>query len=277
MFSDFLYFTETIPASFWGIVIGSFFSLGGVALTNRAGDGRLRAQFEHERLQKTKDREMALRKDVYLAAAEAVAAGINAIGRFANFDLPNDQITGNYIEKAPAISKVHVIAKTETVQAVMRFTTELGVLFLKLFARRFELMGEKSAIALLDNQVTEFGKERDRILEMIKQHNIEGVADDRRWSVLHGNFDFEQKRINDSLARRAELVGALYPKHLAFMRECVLDTATLGQLLVPLLSAVRAELELKFDECAYRQLVDEEMIKQQEAIDGFVKRFIPTI
>jgi hypothetical protein len=68
---------------------------------------------------------MALRKEVYLAAAEAIAAGTNAIGRFANLDIPNDQITAPHMEKAPAISKVHVIANTNTVQALANADSSL--------------------------------------------------------------------------------------------------------------------------------------------------------
>ena len=131
--AKFLQMLDAIPASFWGVVVGSFFSIGGVALTNRASDRRLRAQFEHERKLKTKDREMALRKEVYLAAAEAIAAGLNAIVRFANLDLSNDQITAPYVEKAPAISKIHVIAQAETVKALSNFTGPLDSLFLTLF------------------------------------------------------------------------------------------------------------------------------------------------
>lgn len=274
--SYFLSLLEKIPASFWGVVIGSFFSIAGVALTNRASDKRLRAQFEHEREQKTKDREMALRKEVYLAAAEAISAGTNAISRFPNLDLLNDQITKDYLEKAPAISKVHVIAKTKTVQAIANFTGELGAVFLKLYARRYELMAEKSKIHIFDNQIAEFGKERDRMLEMIKQHNIEGVIDDRRWKILQNNFEFEQNRSNEAIARRGELGKSLYEKQLEFMRECVSETAKLGKLLVPLLSAVREELELPFDEESYRLVVEDGISKQELAIDGFVRKFMPT-
>ena len=31
-----------IPATFWGVVVGSLFTLSGIYLTNRAGDRRLR-------------------------------------------------------------------------------------------------------------------------------------------------------------------------------------------------------------------------------------------
>jgi hypothetical protein len=274
--TEFLHMLQSIPASFWGVVIGSFFSIGGVALTNRASDRRLRLQFEHERGLKTKDREMELRKEVYLAAAEAIAAGLHAISRFPNLDIPNDQITNAFIEKSPAISKIHVIATTETVQALTSFTGQLGALFLTLFAQRYELQKSKSAIIAIDSQVAEFGKERDRMLEMIKQHNIEGIVDDRRWNTLQNNFDFEQKRIRDGIANQKELHGDLYPRQLEFMRDCVTHTARLSQLLIPVLSSVRAELDLPLDDHAYRAIAKESLENQQAAIDAFVLRVTPT-
>jgi hypothetical protein len=157
------------------------------------------------------------------------------------------------------------------------FTGELGAVFLKLFARRFELMAEKNKIAILDNQIAEFGKERDRILEMIKQHNIEGIVDDRRWQVLQRNFEFEQGRTNDAIARRGELSNSLYPKQLEFMQECAPETARLGKLLVPVLTAAREELELPFDEKSYHHIVDDGFSKQKLAIDEFVRRFMPAV
>src|SRR5438093_10325384 len=117
---------EKIPATFWGVVVGAFFALCGVALTNRANDRRLRAQLVHDRQIKDRDRELSLRKDVYLAAAEAISAGFMAVGRFPNLDLPNEEITAGYIEKSPSVAKVHVIAREETMRAVAILTGELA-------------------------------------------------------------------------------------------------------------------------------------------------------
>jgi hypothetical protein len=269
-------FFNAIPASFWGVVVGSFFSIAGVAITNRASDKRLRSQFEHERELKTKDRGMALRKEVFLSTAEAVAAGMGSIGRFANFDIPNDQVTQPYIEKAPAISKAHVIASTDTILPLVQFTNRLGELCLELSVKRRELINERNAITLVDSQVEQFGKERDRILEMMRQHNIEGIVDQRRWAVLQDNFEFEQKRIKDGLEHRAQLAAALQPKHLQFMRQCLSHSEQLGGMLIPILTAVRYELELPIDEPAYRQAMIESYTQQQQAIDGFIRKLMPT-
>lgn len=275
MLNTIAHYLNAIPASFWGVVVGAFVSIVTVALTNRAHDKRLRDQFEHEWATKTKEREMALRREVFLSAAEAISAGMSSIGRFANFDIPNDQVTEPYVEKAPAISKIHVIANTETILPLAQFTSRLGALYLELFARRYELMSEKNSIALIDDHIAQFGKERDRILEMIKQHNIEGIVDERRWQVLQNNFDFEQKRVDDGLARRAQLVAALQPKHLEFMRQCLSHTEQLGGMLIPVLTAVRRELELPLDEAAYRQAMVESHSQQRQAIDGFIQKFMP--
>ena len=70
---------EPIPAAFWGVVAGSFFSIFGVWLTNRSSDRRLLRQLNYDREAKAKERELTLKKDVYLSAAEAISAGISVL------------------------------------------------------------------------------------------------------------------------------------------------------------------------------------------------------
>jgi len=182
-----------------------FFSLGGVVITNRANDRRLRAQLVNDRELRNRERELSLRKDVYLGAAEAISAGLTAIGRFANLDLPNDKITEVYLEKASSIAKIHVIAKEETVKSVVDFVNELGTAYLRLFAMRYPLVIDKNQLAILDKQIESFANERDRMIELMKQFNLEGNTDKRRWEVIQNNFKFEQERINGFLKRRETL------------------------------------------------------------------------
>ncbi len=101
---NFLSLLGSIPATFWGVVIGSFFTIGGVHLTNRTNDRRLRAQFDHEQKTKTKEREMAMRKEIYLAAAETVTAGLSTLGRIPNLELTHEQATVPYGDRFTAIS-----------------------------------------------------------------------------------------------------------------------------------------------------------------------------
>jgi hypothetical protein len=64
-----------IPGTFWGVLAGSAFSLGGVVLSNRNSARNLRLRLEAEREARNTEREMGLRKEIYLAAAEAIPPG----------------------------------------------------------------------------------------------------------------------------------------------------------------------------------------------------------
>ncbi len=86
---------------------------------------------------------MALRTNIYLAAAEAASSGLFAVGRFANLDIPHDKLTEGYLEKAPSITKVHIIANEKTVRALSNFSIELNAALLRLSVKRFQLVAQK--------------------------------------------------------------------------------------------------------------------------------------
>lgn len=260
-----------IPATFWGVVIGSFFSLGGIVIANRANDRRLREQFKHDREMRNRDRELSLRKDVYLSAAEAVSAGITAIGRFADLEIPNNKLTEAYIDKSPAIAKVHVIANKETAEALTNLVGELNAAYLRLFAKRYPLVAQRNQVSFLQQQMNSFSQERDRMLELMKQFNLDGARDQRRWEVIDRNFKFEQNRITETSKQQAMLFADLSVKQLQFMKECIDETNKLSRLTVPVIASARAELEMPIDKQAYAEVIEQSIKKQEVNIEAFVE------
>jgi len=200
-----------IPPTFWGVVFGAFFSLGGVVLTNRANDRRLQAQLSHERELRKKERELSLLKDVYLAAVEAIATGINTIRYFPDMSIPYDKLMVEYGKKAPAIAKVYLIGGEETVKAIVHLISELSATYLQLHAKRIPLVGQKNETA-----------------------------------------DFRAK-LHD------------------YMIECIDEAARLYQFVVPLLVAMRQELELPLSADIFRQIFEQGVRETQEHIRKFVE------
>lgn len=272
----FLAWLEVIPAAFWGIVVGSFFTLGGVFLTNRANYRRLKAQLDHDRILKNRERELSLRKDIYLAATEAVAAGLSATARFADLSIPHDKLIERYIEKSSAIAKVHVIAREDTIKALANLISELGATYLRLIVKRYPLIAQRQRLELILGQVNSFGKERDRMLELIKQFNIDGTNDKRRWEVIQNAFDFEQNRIAKALEEHKAISEDLRVKQLQYLRECFSENTKLNHLMVPALVAIRGELELPVDETTYRQVMEENLRKQEESLVDFLQNSDPS-
>ncbi len=268
--SELLSLLDKIPATFWGVVVGAFLSLGGVVLTNRANDRRLRAQLVHDRDLRNRERELSLRKEIYLAAAEAVSAGLAAVGRFANLDIPHDQLAEEYLKKSPSIAKVHVIATEETARAVAALTGELSIAYLRLSAKRFPLIAHKQHLAFLAEQMVAFARERDRMLELMKQYNLQGQVDQRLWDVIKNSFEFEQERITDVAKNHSELAAALYAKQLEYAQGCMAEVIRLSRLQLPALAAVRRELELPIDEDAYSKVMEDGLKKQEASVRDFL-------
>jgi hypothetical protein len=139
-----------VPATFWGVLAGSFFSLGGVLLSNRNSARNLRIQLDHDRKTRAIEREMALRKDVYLVAAEAIAAGMLALGRIANVNMQREALD-DFNKIAPAIAKVYVIGRIETIDAVVTVQAELTSGFLRLSGYLMPVTILKNRVAVLSS------------------------------------------------------------------------------------------------------------------------------
>jgi hypothetical protein len=269
--TDILALIEKLPASFWGVVVGSFFTLSGVALTNRASDKRLRNQFEHERQQIATDREMMLRKEIYLAAAETISSSINAIFDFSNADRPYKEISYEYAKKIPIVSKVLIIASAKTIAALNIFSTELGATYVRLSAPHFRLVALRQQIINHDNNINNVIKKHNRLLEMMLQNNLNDGANQRQFQILQDSFDFETKSMEHSQKKRSELAQTLYPQQLELMQECMVQIDMLSMLVIPVLAAVREELQLPFNEESYREGLINGRLKMKQAIDDFIQ------
>jgi hypothetical protein len=271
-FQEIVRLLEKIPASFWGVAFGSVISIIGINATNRASDKRLVRQFANDREQKTKEREMTLRKEIYMDASEALSAGLVCISKFANLHIADDEITKEYLEKVPSIAKVHVIAKIETIEAIANFTSELGLVFLKLANTRFALIKEKNEIDSLIPQIDAVEKETNRLYDMLKSENEnnEGTVNKIKWDALKSNWLFEQKKLIELAEKRASLSELFLPKQIDFMRECFSYAAPLQKLHLPILVAIRSELEFDFNELKYQTIIEDGINKQIDALGGFM-------
>lgn len=265
-------YLDKVPSNFWGIILGALFTILGIHLTNRANDSRLQQQLEHDRNLKNREREMSLRKDIYLAATEAISAGLISIGRFSDLELSHDRLTNEYQSKSSSISKVHLVAKEATVKILLHFSGELAATLLRLSAKRGPLLGKMNQIATLRGLVDIFTKEQSRTLELMKQHNLEGSTDQRKFNALQTNFDFETRRIEENSKKMNDLAATLYSEQLQFMEECVEETMRLWRLSVPVVASARKELDLPIDESEYGKLVEEAIYQQRESIKEFRKQ-----
>lgn len=165
--------------------------------TNRSNTDRLRIQLNHDREIKKQERELTLRKEIYLAAAEAISSGITMVGSIANLNISYDKLMESFSEKSPSIAKVNVIANEDTIKALASFMEELTSGLLRLSHKRIQLNAMQQRINAIQKLIDQATDEQDRMLALMKEYNLVGSSDRRRWEIIQQNYEFERKRLEE--------------------------------------------------------------------------------
>ena len=261
--NDFLQFfaqlLDKVPATFWGVVVGSFFTLSGtltgIFFTNRANDRRLSLQLQNDRELKNREREMTFRKDTYAAAAEAIAVSMGALSKFSELSFSLKEVSETYLEQSPALAKVNLVAGEDTIRALANFGAGFAGAFSRLAQQRMVLSNLQEQIAVRIALLKGFEKTRDAMIELMRHHNIEGFHDARRFEAIQKDYEFEAGRIETTNQELQQLNAELSAKFLVFVKQCFVENINVQQLLIPLLLAARKELELSISTEKYAEIL----------------------
>jgi len=234
---------RALPETLVGVVIGSFFTLAGVVLTNRTNLKNSKLQLVHDREQKAKERALSMRRDVYLDAAEALSAGISTLVRHGDLSLTPAALMEDYKNKSGSIAKVHVIASERTALRFVEFVRELSASIVKLTIQRNELVAMRSRMLAALEGMKKHHESRDKYVELLKLHHLDGSMDERRFKVLDQGFQFEQSAAERRAREHDSLLEELRPKHLEFVQICQRENARLAPMLLPLIESIREDLE----------------------------------
>jgi hypothetical protein len=213
---------------------------------------------------------MTFRKETYAAAAEAISVSVNSLSKLSDLSTPLKDISSVYLEKAPLLAKVNLVAGEDTIRALAAFGVEFAGAFLRLSQQRMVLSILEGQISAKTSLLGGFEKTRDAMIELMRHHNIEGVQDQRKFAAIQENYEFESGRIATTLKEIQQMVAELYAKQIPFARECFSETARVNQLIVPLLVEARMELDLSISKERYAQILNDAQSKHDENMREFI-------
>ena len=266
-----------VPAAFWGVVVGSFFSLSGVYLTNRASEKRVNLQFRNDRESRKHDREMELRKGIFLDAAAAISASVNVLSKFSQLTIPNEDLSETFLGASPALAKVNLVASEETIRALSVFYTEFGSAFFRLLERRIPLLVLQNEINQRTILCKDFEQTRDAMLEQMRHYNIEGVQDARKFEAIKGNFDFEAQRIAEVSEDIKRLTLDFATKNMIYAKECFAENTKVNRSVIPVLVAARKELEFSGSQDAFTEILYSAHAQANAQLDSFLQQVSATM
>lgn len=230
------------PAVFWGVILGSIFSLGGVILSNNASNRRLLEQLRHEREQKLKDNEYSIKKEIFLQAAETFSAGVNTAANLGNLQIPLADIMKPYTDRSFAIAKLQIVANERTLKASGEFYAELTSKILLLTGKRMELEFLQSEIKILSDQIDREIENRGKYVQMMTDYNLNRLVDQPKWGAIQAQYDFCTKNIESDTIERDKMQKTFIDMQIDFLKKCTIETSELARSVIPVTLEVRDEL-----------------------------------
>lgn len=202
---------RSVPEAIWGVLLGSILAFGGTFLATRL-------QLAHDARQRERDRKMALRRDIFLEAADAVAGTTDYFFKFANIDLPMSELSLS-VPKPGWLNKLYTVASIETIEAFTEASAALGAAAFALLRERMVVEQVKNNLDRVTEQVEAARSAQERLGEIatglatlpISNENIVSrrAAQDR-WEQSVNAFEQVVKEqtllVNDKLRRQRDLL-----------------------------------------------------------------------
>jgi hypothetical protein len=265
---------ESVPVLFYAATSASFITLLGIGLQNRGESKRNIERLTHDALQRDREREMALRRDVYLRAAEAMAQAQEYLAGFANTEISGQQHESMIKGVGADLNKVHIVGSMPTVQAIVEANQFFVRAVADLSIRKLPVQQLAREIELEQTAVESAIARRDEALAGMKEMSRSAGTGShaRLWELQNRIFNDEQADIDDALARKEQLQEHFSQQQMELLRLSAQAGLEFGRLVTKANLAIRRELELPLDAEEYLNLMQTSYDTLSRQVDVFHQR-----
>lgn len=263
-------FFAKLPPGAWTLLAATVAFLGVRATINDQGK-RLSLQFGHDRALKDREREMQMRKEIFLGAAEAFSAGLKSLYRYPEPAILSTELIADYLTKSVAFARLYVVAKPATTVAVAAVVDAISVAQWKLAKSRHQMMVSNNHVEIYDSLRERAEKERDHIFEIARHDHVEGLKDMDRRARLDKSFDHHREAIDKLIADRVRYRYDVEIRRIAMIREARGLELELVGAMIDTIIALRTELELPVDREELRTAFDKSVAVLNEPVEDFLR------
>jgi len=252
-----------IPDVIWAAIIASGLTLSGVYLSNKANKKSLLIQLNHAAQEKDKERELQIRKDVYMEAAEAIAESIKDIQL-----LPNRIIHTNNLEICnkllQALAKVHMVGTLDTVKNTTQFMEKFNQSTLPIVPEITKFAVLKQEIANLNNLSEIQINTMNEINRNFEQMDSNSKQNSHVFDNYRKTFESAKTKHDTTVSSMIDKEGQLKPLHTKLLSMCLNAGMYLQKESLYVILSIRKELNLEIDSTEYLSRM-EEMFKKHES------------
>ena len=141
------------------------------------------------------------------------------------------------------VAKSYLAAREDSVAAILNYSAETAEVFIKLMKERAVVLDHKKAIEIYQSTIDSANNEKDRIISIMKELNLQGHNNQATFDYLNKSYETQESIVNRSTASLDEQESILQPLYMDFAKKCISEHSRLLSLLPPMTIALRAELE----------------------------------
>jgi len=260
-------FLRSISDVIWSGIIASCLTLGGVLISNRSNTVRLRIQLDHESVEKSKERIVSVRREIYLKATDE---SHKMLRYFIN--LPAADFTDANPSEAlhgfqSTLSKLKLIAEPTTISLVTSLDAEVSKVFIRLLGLVQPIHDARTFISGFDESINFFRGKAIELHAEIKTLNDSAELPLERIDQLKKSYeDYISTAAKHKQGReiRQQEFDRLTE---AYSKSIYLELSPLGKLMSRIEIQMRAELGLTTDVAAYIAQMERQRVEMGNLLD----------
>lgn len=256
-----------IPDVIWSGVIASVLTLSGVLISNGSNTNRLKLQLQHDSNEKEKERKAALRRDVYLLAAEECVKANTHLSSLPQIDLTAANPADGLKDFFAVAAKLQLISNQKTSFLVSELVATYGELFFMALAKLKPIQSLRTEVSIRDKHYTLAQAEVTRVLAKMAQFNESAQTDIAVFNALNHSFEFHQSQAKQFTEERKKLSQEQSSLHIAFIREWIPNMKLIGERQLLVMIELRRELHIESDIDAFTQLMNAQWQKINSQMD----------
>lgn len=263
-------FLKSIPDVIWSGVIASMLTLGGVLISNRSNTNRLKLQLQHDSNEKTKERTLTLRREVYMRTAEELVKVNAHLAALPQIDSTKTNIGEGLQGFLSAAARLQLVAEPKTALLVGQLASEYGELFFRLMTHLIPASKAKIDIQIADDLSSKTQTEIARVLSEQARLNESERPDPQAFQALRRTFEFHQTRAAQFSDDRTAAWKAFNRDNVNFQRYLLTQLRDISPKQISVIVEIRRDLGLSSNLDEIEAQMKQQWVRMEANFDALI-------
>lgn len=226
------------------------------------------AQFEHDAKQRRTDREMGLRREIYLEAVAAIGKMQEYLASYARQDLPEGEKLAKIQGATASLNKVHIAGTNATIEAFWAAQRAFGLSSLSLGKIKLETIRKTIDIEQAQRGMRLLEERREGILQFAR--SLGSTPHPETVEEIRASLNAVESELQVASESLSKTQDQLFEAQMALARESAKANLEVNTAFSEVVLAVRREFVLDLDIESYRAFVAKQQAESAKKFDAFI-------